>query len=247
MAYINAKNAGVTFKIYGSKSRSLRHEFFRTIGGSIKNNDGTTSVTALEAISCEFKDQDRIGLIGHNGAGKSTLLKILSGIYSPTSGVVEIDGSVVSLTDITMGMDPELSGYDNVIMRCVFMGMTFSKAKELATSIIEFSELQDYVDLPMRTYSTGMYLRLAFSVVTSAIPEILVMDELIGTGDSRFIKKAKQRIDTLVSGTKIMILSSHDLDIICGICNRVIWLEHGKIRMDGEPQEVLEEYKKILK
>ncbi|MBP7190348.1 MAG: ABC transporter ATP-binding protein [Rickettsiaceae bacterium] len=246
MAYIKLDNAGVSFCIYNSKTRSVRTEIFRAIGGRIHSTDSITYVDAIDGIDLEIKAGDRVGIIGHNGAGKSTTLKLLSGIYEPTKGSVKVEGKISSLTDITMGMDPESSGYDNIIMRCIFMGMTLKEARSKVDEIIEFSELQEYIHLPVRTYSTGMYLRLAFTTATCVVPDILIMDEMIGTGDSSFIEKARNRMINLIEKTSIMAISSHNIQIMKDICNRGIWMEKGKIKMDGPILDVLDAYEKSL-
>lgn len=246
MAYINLHDASVTFAVYNAKTRSIRNELINAIGGKVKSVDNTVYVNALENINLEIKQGERVGLIGHNGAGKSTLLKVLASIYEPTVGTAQIDGSVSSLTDITMGMDPENSGYDNIIMRCIFMGMTLKEAKSKVKEIVDFSGLNDYIDLPIRTYSTGMYLRLAFTIATSTVPDILIMDEMISAGDAAFIEKARQRSMELIEKTKIMVISSHDLQMVRDICTRGIWMEKGKIRLEGEINEVITAYNASL-
>lgn len=246
MAYINLSNTSVTFSIYNSKSRSVRNHLIRAIGGNIQFSDSNAYVKALNNINLEIRQGERIGLIGHNGAGKSTLLKVLAGIYEPTEGSVEITGYTASLTDITMGMDPEISGYENIIMRCIFMGMTFSEAKEKVKEIIEFSEMEDYIDLPARTYSTGMYLRLAFTIATSITPDILIMDEMLGAGDASFIEKARQRTTNLIEKTKILVISSHDTNILRDICNTGVWMEKGQIKMIGKMEDVLSAHKESI-
>lgn len=242
MTYINLDKVGVTFPIYNARTRSVKGRLIRAIGGNIKSVDNTVYIRALENISMSITQEERIGLIGHNGAGKSTLLKVLAGIYPPTEGSIEISGRVSSLTDITMGMDGESTGYQNIIMRCVFMGMTFGEAKEKAKEIIRFSELGDYINLPARTYSAGMYLRLAFAVATSIIPDILIMDEMLGAGDASFIEKARERSMEMIHKTKILVISSHDMQIMRDICNKGIWMEKGKIKMIGPIDEVISEY-----
>lgn len=242
MTHIKSYNLGVTFSIYNSKNRSFRNHLLSAVGGRAHNHDGTTYVDALREINLEINQGDRIAILGHNGSGKSTLLRVLSKIYEPTIGHVEIEGSISSLTDIFMGMDQENTGYQNIIMRCIFMGMTIKEAKSKVKEIIEFSELHDYIHLPMRTYSTGMYMRLALTIATSSIPDILIMDEMIGAGDSYFIKKAKQRTMDFIQKTKIMVISSHDINIVKELCNRVIWLEKGNIIADGGVKEVVKEY-----
>jgi ABC-type polysaccharide/polyol phosphate transport system ATPase subunit len=237
MAHITLKDASVIFAIYNAKTRSVRTELFNAIGGKLKSIDSTVFVNAIDSVNLEIKEGDRVALIGHNGAGKSTMLKLMSGIYEPTGGSAYSHGHISSMTDITMGMDPENSGYENIIMRCIFMGLTFKEARKRAPEIIEFSGLKEYIDLPMRTYSTGMYLRLAFTV-----PDILIMDEMIGAGDASFIEKARVRTMELIEKTKIMVISSHNMDIMKDICNRAIWMEKGKIRMDGKVGEVFGAY-----
>lgn len=246
MAHIKLNNAGVSFAIYNGSTRSVRTELFRAIGGKINTVDSTIWVRALDGLNLEVKDGDRVGIIGHNGAGKSTLLKLLSGVYEPTDGSIKIDGHISSLTDITMGMDPESSGYENIILRCVFMGLTFTEAKAKVEEIIEFSELREYIDLPARTYSTGMFLRLAFAIATCITPDILIMDEMIGAGDASFISKARERMMDLISKTRIMVISSHNIQIMRDICNRGIWMQKGKIVMDGEINSVMDAYTNSL-
>lgn len=247
MAQIKLIDTSITFSIYNAKTRSVRTELFNAIGGKLKSVDSTVYINAIDSMNLEIAQGERVALIGHNGAGKSTLLKLLSGIYEPTSGKIEIEGAISSLTDITMGMDPENSGYENIIMRCVFMGMTFAEAHSKIPEIIEFSGLKEYIDLPMRTYSTGMYLRLAFTIATSVTPDILIMDEMIGAGDASFIEQARKRTMELIQKTKIMVISSHNMEMLKEICTRGIWMEKGKIRMDGEINEVIDVYNESVK
>ena len=242
MTFIKLSNASVTFSIFNTKTRSVRNTLINAIGSNVNSIDNTVYVKALDNVNLEINEGERVGLIGHNGAGKSTMLKLLSGIYEPTEGVMHVKGYTSSLTDITMGMDPENSGYDNIIMRCILMGMTFKQAKDKVKEIIDFSELSEYIDLPTRTYSTGMYMRLAFTIATSIAPDILIMDEMIGAGDASFIEKAKIRSMALIEQTKIMVISSHDMNIMRDICTRGLWMEKGKIRMDSEINKVIEAY-----
>lgn len=229
MALIKLDNVGVTFAVYNSKTRSIRNQIIQTVGGNVSEIDKTVFIKALTNITLDIKEGDRIGLIGHNGAGKTTLLKIFAGVYEPTEGSIKTRGKIASLTNITLGMDPEHTGYDNIIMRYILMGLTFSEAKSKIDEVIEFSELSEYIDLPMRTYSTGMYLRLAFAIATSITPDILIMDEMMSVGDASFVNKCKNRTMELINKTKIMILASHDISLINSICNRFIYLKAGKI------------------
>jgi ABC-type polysaccharide/polyol phosphate transport system ATPase subunit len=187
-------------------------------------------------------DGDRIGVIGHNGSGKTTLLRVLAGVYSPVQGTATIEGSISSFTDLTLGMDPESTGWENIIFRCAFMGLSFRDAQRLAPSIAEFSELGEYLNLPTRTYSAGMYLRLAFAISTSIEPEILIMDEMISAGDAQFIEKAKRRLSEIVDKSNILLLASHDMRVIQRLCNKVVWLERGSIKQWGPADCVVQAY-----
>jgi ABC-type polysaccharide/polyol phosphate transport system ATPase subunit len=242
MALIHLDNISVNFPIYTSHTRSIRTALFSKLGGQLASHNNTVVVEAIKNLSLKLEDGDRLGLIGHNGAGKTSLLRVISGVYPPQQGEVNIIGKAASFTDITLGMDMEATGYENIIFRCVFLGLTFKEARELSPSIAEFSELGEFLDMPVRTYSTGMFVRLAFSISTSIEPDILIMDEMIGAGDQSFIEKAKARIDGLLEKTKILVISSHDMGIIQKICNKVMWLEKGEVKMMGSAEEVLAAY-----
>ena len=212
-------------------------------GGQLgSDQQGRVVVRALEGLSFTLKDGDRVGLLGHNGAGKSTLLRLLSGVYEPSSGSARIDGEIGSLIDISLGIDPEATGRENIYLRGGLLGMTRSEIEAQIDDIIEFSELGDFVDMPLRTSSTGMHLRLAFAVSTVVRPEILLMDEWLSVGDEGFKRKAEIRMTELVQATNILVIASHSRDLVLHTCNRVIWLEHGKIRMDGDPKSVATAY-----
>ena len=183
-----------------------------------------------------------MGLIGHNGSGKSTLLKLLGGIYRPTSGTVSRAGVVGSLLDISLGMSPDATGRENIFLRGALQGMSRSEIARLVPGIIEFSELGDFIELPMRTYSSGMLLRLAFSVATVLSPDILLMDEWLSVGDEAFQSKAEARLHEVVSRTSILVIASHSANLISGQCNRVLYLDHGRLIADGPPAEVLPMY-----
>ena len=242
MARISLRQVDLDFPIVSSAAVSLQLRLYQALGGELANHDRMIVVRALKGVDLELADGDRIGLIGHNGAGKTTLLRVLAGVYQPTGGRVAIDGEVSSLTDITLGMDSEATGLDNIVFRLIFMGLTFTAARALAPAIAEFSELGEYLKLPVRTYSTGMYLRLAFAISTSIEPEILIMDEMISAGDASFIEKAKRRIHALLERTSILALASHDFAMIRQVCNKAAWLEHGMIRALGQPDEVIPLY-----
>ena len=240
MASISLKNACVDFTIYNSSNRSIRKKVLGSVGGLVKASDkGQTIVRALSNLNLELRSGDKLAIIGHNGAGKSTLLKLLSGIYEPTAGVCEIQGQTSSLLDMTMGMDFELSGRENIILRAVLLGKSFAEAKTLVDDIVEFSELGDYINLPMRTYSSGMVLRLAFGISTALHPEIILLDEVIGVGDANFAERSKLRLTNMLSKANIMVLASHNNDILREYCNKAIQLEGGKIIRSGSIEELL--------
>jgi len=242
MARINLKEVVVDFPVINAASQSLQLRLYRALGGKLTSHHRTIVVRALDGLDLELADGDRLGLIGHNGSGKTTLLRVLAGVYPPSGGSATIEGSVSSFTDLTLGMNPEATGWDNIIFRCAFMGLSFREAKRLSSAIAEFSELGEYLDLPTRTYSTGMFLRLAFAISTSIEPDILIMDEMIAAGDAQFIEKAKRRLNELVDKANILALASHSMTMIQSVCNKVLWLEHGNIREFGPPEAVVAAY-----
>lgn len=242
MAHIQLKDVDVSFPIFTSHTRSVRTAIFSRLGGRIADHNDTVTVEALRGINLEISDGDRLGIVGHNGAGKTTLLRVISRVYEPTGGEAIVEGRMASFTDISLGMDPEGTGWENIIFRAVFMGATFAEARALMPAIAEFSELGDYLDLPVRTYSTGMFMRLAFAISTSVQPDIVVMDEMIGAGDHRFIQKAKKRISELLESSKILVLASHDVSLIRSLCNKAIWMDKGEIKETGPPDGVVSAY-----
>jgi lipopolysaccharide transport system ATP-binding protein len=244
MASIEFSNVCVDFPIYNANGRSLKKRLIQVATGGQLGADqqGRVVVRALENLSFSMKDGDRVGLLGHNGAGKSTLLRLLSGVYAPSSGTAHVSGEIGSLIDISLGIDSEATGRENIYLRGGLLGMSRSEINKQIDEIIEFSELGDFVDMPLRTYSTGMHLRLAFAVSTIVRPEILLMDEWLSVGDEGFKHKAEIRMTELVQATNILVIASHSRDLVLHTCNRLIWLEHGKIRMDGDPQSVAAAY-----
>lgn len=245
MASIILDNASVEFPIYNARGRSIRRNILARVGGTVAADGDVVSVKALKNVSLTLKNGERLGILGHNGAGKSTLLRVLSGAYEPSSGSAEIDGSVSSLLDITMGMDPEMSGSENIILRGALIGMTIPEARARIPEVSEFAEIGDFLDLPMRTYSSGMNLRLAFAVSTSIRPDILLMDELISVGDTNFALKAKQRIRELITSAGILVLASHDSKSLLEYCTRGIVMEHGSIVFDGPIVEAIERHEGV--
>lgn len=199
-------------------------------------------VQSLRDISFSIKGGERVGLIGTNGAGKTTLLRTMSGIYEPVSGHLRIEGHISSLLDPSVGMNPELTGRENIRLRCYIDGVPHKQMNEIEEKVIEFSELGPYIDLPVKTYSSGMNLRLGFGLITAIDPQILLMDEWFMTGDEGFMLKATHRLENIVKKSQILIISTHSPQILIKWCNRIIWLEQGFLKMDGTPQEVLPVY-----
>src|SRR3954451_15762074 len=244
MVRIETRDASVDFPIFDAKSRSLKKAVLGMVGGNINSEDQKVPVIeALRGITLTIGDGDRVALVGHNGAGKSTLLRLLSGIYEPTSGTALVEGRVAPIFDLGVGMDPEISGYENIIIRGLFLGMTRRQMQDRVDDIADFTELGDFLGLPLRTYSTGMRIRLALGVVTSIDPEILLLDEGIGAVDAAFLEKSKNRLSELVERSGLLVFASHSDEFLRELCDTAIWMEHGRIRMQGGLEEVLAAYK----
>ncbi|MBU4682987.1 ABC transporter ATP-binding protein [Cedecea davisae] len=239
-SHIRLKNVSLEFEIYHNKTSSLKELFSNLFTDD--NNTPKEKFKALSEINLEIFHGDRIGIIGHNGAGKSSLLKTLCKIYSPTSGTVEVVGHVAPLLEIGAGFNAELSGRENIYLNGTILGYTTKQIKRIEKDIIEFSELEQFIDMPVKYYSTGMYMKLAFSIATAVKPEILVLDELFAGGDAEFIQKAQKRMKDIIAGSSIMVFVSHQLELLSELCNRVIWLDHGTIIEDGEPKKVISKY-----
>jgi ABC-type polysaccharide/polyol phosphate transport system ATPase subunit len=246
MVHIFLDDVTVEYPVYTAHTRALKTVVISRLGGHLAAHNQTRIVRALSDISLDLNAGDRLCVVGHNGSGKTTLLRVISGAYQPQLGTVDIAGTVASFTDITLGMDPEATGWDNIIFRCIFMGMTFAEARQLAPSIAEFTDLGEYLDLPVRTYSSGMFMRLAFAITTSVTPDIIVMDEMIGTGDAQFMQKARQRLNELLSNTKILVLATHNQEIGLQFCNKALWLEKGEVKSFGSARSVLDQYLHVV-
>jgi ABC-2 type transport system ATP-binding protein/lipopolysaccharide transport system ATP-binding protein len=244
MSTIFLQNISLDYPLVGMGSRSLKTRILgATTGGFIYPGEAVPIIRALRNISFDLHDGDRLGLIGHNGAGKSTLLKVLTGIYQPTAGLITVKGRIVSTLNISLGMDPEATGIENIFIRGLLMGMTHTEISEKLDKIIAFTELGEYLNMPVRIYSYGMATRLAFAIVTSMESDILLMDEVIGAGDVAFMDKAEKRLNDFMSRSKIIVLASHSEEIIRKFCNRALLLERGQIIADGPSEMVISAYR----
>jgi lipopolysaccharide transport system ATP-binding protein len=244
MAHISLRQASVVLPIFNSSSRSLTDSLVSAATGGVltAQRGGHISIEALKNLDLEISSGDRLGIMGHNGSGKSTLLRLLSGIYEPSSGKIERSGSISSLVDISLGINAESTGRENIFLRGKLMGLSKKEIDEKIDEIIEFSELGDYINLPVRIYSSGMLLRLAFSVSTSITADILIMDEWLSVGDGAFAERASNRLRELVDSSEILVIASHTRSLIEETCNKVVWLEHGVIKKVGPVAEIVPEY-----
>ncbi len=240
---IATKDACVDFPIFDAKSRSLKKTVMGLVGGNIASTSKVPIIEALTDITVNLEHGSRVALVGHNGAGKTTLLRLMAGIYEPTRGVAEISGRVAPVFDLGVGMDPEISGLENIMIRGLFLGMTRRQMEERVDDIAEFTELGDFLRMPLRTYSTGMRVRLALGVVTSIDPEILLLDEGIGAVDAAFLAKSKKRLADLVERSGLLVFASHSDEFLRELCDTAIWMEHGQVKQQGELDEVLRAYK----
>ncbi|GAA2791394.1 galactan export ABC transporter ATP-binding subunit Wzt/RfbE [Saccharopolyspora taberi] len=243
MVSIEVRDAYVDFPIFDAKTRSLKKKVLGKVGGKIGTGAKVPVIEALRDVTLSLREGDRVALVGHNGAGKSTLLRLLSGIYEPTRGSARIVGKVAPVFDLGVGMDPEVSGYENIIIRGLFLGMTRKQMQERVDDIAEFTELGDYLRMPLRTYSAGMRVRLALGVVTTISPEILILDEGLGAVDAAFVAKARQRFADLVNRSGILVFASHAEELLQELCTTAIWMDEGRMRMQGPLRDVLTAYK----
>jgi lipopolysaccharide transport system ATP-binding protein len=243
MAHISLNKVVLDFPIFNVQSRSFKKTLADSvIGGRLLNRRSAMTVRALEDVSFELQEGDRLGVIGGNGSGKTSLLRLMSGVYSPTSGVISRSGRIGSMLAINSGMDLEESAKENVYLRGLLMGISKRNMKNKIDEILDFADLGDFANLPVRTYSSGMMMRLAFSIATAGEPELLFMDEWLSAGDEQFRVRAQSRLKKLVDSTKILVLASHSRPLIEANCNKVIWLAQGRIVATGEPKDVLNLY-----
>jgi lipopolysaccharide transport system ATP-binding protein len=241
--YLDHVNMSYPSNIYNA--RTLKQEIFSRMKLE-KPKPLLRDVHALKDFTLHAEEGERIGVIGHNGSGKSTLLKTIAGIYPVVSGTVDVQGKIHSLFDIGLGFDPEATGRDNILYRGLLLGSKPDEIAEKTQEIVDFAGLGDFIDYPLKSYSSGMMVRLAFSVSTSLTGEVLLLDEVLSTGDISFMGKARQRMLHVIDEAKLMVFVTHDLTSMVEVCNRAIMLDHGQILFDGDPQTAVEVYKERM-
>lgn len=234
MTHIRLKDLSVNYPIFNGNSKFLKNLLFKKKSsfGSINSINDKSSILALNNLTLNFSPGDRVGIIGKNGSGKTTLLRTLAGVLKPSSGTISISGTLSSLIDISVGVNLDATGIDNIKIRSALMGYSLKNINKLITDIREFSELEDYLDLPCKYYSTGMMMRLYFALATTVDSEIVLLDEWLAVGDSVFESKAQERLLKFLNQSSIFIMASHNIDLIKNVCNRIIVLENGNLISD---------------
>lgn len=241
--HILVENVSVLFPLYHNNARSLKKTVIAAASGRLgQDQQRRIVVQALRDISFSLRGGDRLGLIGANGAGKTTLLRTLAGIYEPVIGRVEVGGTLGAMLDVSLGMNPDLTGRENILLRGLYNGFSRAAAARLEADVADFADLGNFLDLPVRIYSAGMMVRLGFGLATAVRPEILIMDEWLLAGDADFQERARNRLEAMVRSADILVLSSHDTHIIQEWSTRVLWLDQGRVHMDGAPEQVLDAY-----
>jgi ABC-type polysaccharide/polyol phosphate transport system ATPase subunit len=241
MPKIELTDVSITFNAYQQKRMSLKEYLVQRVFWQRSANPAI-QVHALTGLNLSVNEGERLGIIGHNGAGKTTLLKTLAGVYPPTTGTRVVEGKICSLFDITLGFEYEATGWENILYRAYLQGETPTSIRGKIDSIAEFTELGDFLNLPVRNYSAGMLMRLAFSIATAVDPEVLLVDEVLAVGDLAFLQKAKARMRELMKNARVMVMVAHDLPTILEMCSRVVWMERGRVMADGAPGVVVEQY-----
>ena len=238
---IQVRDVSMHFNLMEEKVDSIKEYVVKLLKGKLLYND----FIALNHISFDVQKGDILGFIGFNGAGKSTLLKILAGVLTPTTGSVTVKGTIAPLIEVGAGFDPELTARENIYLNGAILGYSKAFIEQKFDSIIEFAELKDFVNVPVKNFSSGMYARLGFSIATAVQPDILIVDEVLSVGDFRFQQKCEERIRKMIEDGVTILLVSHDMEMIERLCNKVLWLDHGEMKGLGETESVCEEYKKV--
>ena len=242
-AAIELSHVNIDFPLYHGNARSLKKMVFSSVAGRMgEDARHRVVVQAVRDVSFSLKSGDRLGLVGRNGAGKTTLLRALAGIYEPVAGRLRVQGSINALLDPNLGMNLDLTGRENIMLRGRYHRLTRIAIRKLEDDVADFADLGDFLDLPVRIYSSGMLIRLGFGLATAIRPQVLLMDEWILAGDTNFMEKARARLEDLVRGAEILVLSTHLPEVIREWCSRVIWLDEGRVMADGSPDQVLPAY-----
>lgn len=243
-ARVEFKDVSLLFKLYSDKGLSMKEAIVNRFKKRYREQ-AYKEFWVLNDINLTFQEGDRVGIIGRNGAGKSTLLKLVSRIYTPTKGVVDIQGSVAPLIELGAGFNAELTGRENIYLNGVILGFKPEEIKVLEQEIIEFADIGEFIDYPVKYYSSGMYMRLAFTVATAIKPDILIVDEIFAGGDVNFIDKATRRIETLFQESKIMLMVSHSMELVESMCNRCIVIDDSHVVFDGSVKEGIQRYREL--
>jgi len=242
-ACVETSGVSIDFPLYHASARSLKKTLFSNLSGRVgEDTKHRVVVQALRDISFRLAPGDRLGLVGSNGAGKTTLLRTLAGIYEPLIGRVRVAGSLGALLDPNLGLNPDLTGRENIFLRGLYAGLPRAEILRLEEDVRVFAELDQFMDLPVRIYSSGMMVRLGFAMATAIRPQVLLMDEWFLAGDAGFMQKARARLEDMVRGAEILVLSTHQIAVVRNWCTRVIWMDQGRVREDGPANEVLHRY-----
>jgi ABC-type polysaccharide/polyol phosphate transport system ATPase subunit len=249
MAFLRLEHVSLEYPIYHGSSRSLKKSLLAasTQGNLARDALDRVNVRALSDINLELKNGDRLALIGANGAGKTTLLKVLAGIFEPSQGSLSASGRVSALLDAQVGLNPDATGRENIILRGMYMDVHPRDMLQHSDEVAQFTELGHYLDMPVRTYSAGMMIRLAFAISTCIPPEILLMDEWLAAGDAHFLAKAHKRLEAFVRASSILVLASHSMPLLEEWCNRAILLHQGRVMADSDVKEVVGAYEELVK
>lgn len=244
--FVELNNVSLIYDLHLDRTNNLKEIIINALTKRTYVKHKKVQHHAMNHVNIKIEEGDRLGIIGLNGSGKSTTLKVISGILKPTEGTLKVNGTIQPLIEIGAGFDPEFTGRENIYLNGYMLGFSKKQIQDCENEIIEFTDLGEFIDTPIKYYSTGMAVRLAFTVATMIRPEILLIDEMLGAGDAAFIQKAKKRLDTLMSVAKIIVIVSHDLGFVQSICNRLIVMNKGVKFYDGSVEEGLKIYEKIV-